>query len=180
MRAAYIDKATGLLVQAVDADTGAPTDAPRGSGTLLAVYFLSFADMSLSRALWDAAERELGGSVLGFGVVREYPGGGRGDIDSGPIALGYGVSATGFALAGARIHGDPARFGRLYATATLFGAPIDRGGIRRWTEGGPIGDAILFAMATARGASCGGSLRWSSHGGRSRSPSASSLTRSTP
>jgi hypothetical protein len=155
MREQYIDPATGLLLQAVDPEAGRATDSPRGSGTLLAVYFLSYADRDLSRALWDAAERRLASNVLGFGVVREYatePQ--RGDIDSGPIAFGFGVSATGFALAGARIHGDRERFARLYATATLFGAPIDRGGARRWVTGGPIGDAILFAMATApRGAS---------------------------
>ena len=152
MRARYIDEATGLLVQAVLPDSGAPRDAARGSGTLLAVYFLSFADLRLSRALWDAAARELDDTVLGFGVVREYPkdAAGRGDIDSGPIALGYGVSATGFALAGARIHGDAARFRRLYATAQLFGAPITTGGARRFVTGGPLGDAILLAMTTAR------------------------------
>jgi hypothetical protein len=148
MRAKYIEPGSGLLLQSVDAEVGRGSDA-RGSGTLLAVYFLSFADMELSRALWRAAERALATSVLGFGVVREYPVGGRADIDSGPIAFGFGVSATGFALAGACIHGDPDRFARLWATATLFGAPIDRGDTRRWVTGGPLGDAILFAMATA-------------------------------
>ncbi len=155
IRARYIDPANGLLVQAVEPGSGAPRDAARGSGTLLAVYFVSFADHALSRALWDAATRELDHSVLGFGVMREYPAGhgghdGHGDIDSGPMLFGYGVSATGFALAGARIHGDAGRFGRLYATVHLFGAPIDRGGARRFATGGPLGDAILLAMTTAR------------------------------
>ncbi len=152
MRARYIDPATGLLVQAVEPGSGAPRDAARGSGTLLAVYFLSFADLTLSRALWDAATRELDDTVLGFGVMREYPREviGRGDIDSGPVVLGYGVSATGFALAGARIHGDDARFRRLFATAQLFGAPITQHGAQRFVTGGPLGDAILLAMTTAR------------------------------
>jgi hypothetical protein len=152
MRARYIDSSTGLLVQAVVPSSGAPRDAARGSGTLLAVYFLSFADLPLSRALWDAAARELDDSVLGFGVMREYPRGhaGRGDIDSGPIVFGWGVSATGFALAVARIHGDAGRFGRLYATAQLLGAPLTTDGARRFTMGGPLGDAILLAMTTAR------------------------------
>jgi hypothetical protein len=151
LRARYVDRTTGLLVQAVDSGSGTPRDAARGSGTLLAVYFLSFADAALSRALWDAAARELGDHVLGFGVTREYPRetAGQGDIDSGPVVFGYGVSATGFALAGARIHGDEARFRSLYATAHLFGAPVDSGGARRFASGGPLGDALLLAMTTA-------------------------------
>ena len=45
-------------------------------------------------------KRSLADSVLGFGAVYEYPVAyrkvGRGDIDSGPLVLGYAVSATGF------------------------------------------------------------------------------------
>src|SRR6185503_11041183 len=85
-RRQYTDPATGLVFQAVDAKTGEPRDAARGSGSSLAQYFLSFVDPALSRAIDDAVRRELDGEVLGFGAVREYPGGagqGRGDIDSG-------------------------------------------------------------------------------------------------
>ena len=151
-RAAYVDRRTGLLVQAVHPETGAPIDAPRGSGTALAVYFLAGALPALSRDLYAAVKRELADTVLGFGVVREYPcdgPDGDGDIDSGPVVLGYGMSATGFSLAGARLHGDAAYFARLYAPAHLFGAPRTRDGRRHFATGGPIGDAILFAMLTA-------------------------------
>jgi hypothetical protein len=151
LRSASIDPRTGLLVQRVERATGLPVDGPRGSGTLLAVYFLAYADLATSRALWDAAAGELGDEVLGFGVMRERPrdGDGGGDIDSGPIAFGYGVSATGFALAGARIHGDAGRYAHLYATTGLFGAPITVAGAKRFVVGGPIGGAILLAALTA-------------------------------
>jgi len=84
-------------------------------------------------------------------MVREYPHGhsGSGDIDSGPVILGYGVSATGFALGPARIHGDQALFGRLLRTAVLFGAPLQRKDTLEFVSGGPLGNAILFAMLTA-------------------------------
>lgn len=146
---AAVDPRTGLLAQAVDAE-GAPRDAARGSGTALAVYFLSYADPYLAADLWRAVRAGLMRNVLGFGVVLEYPEGtaGRGDIDSGPMLFGFGVAATGFSIGASRTQRDAA-FTELYATAHLFGAPFDERGRRTHATGGPIGDAILFAMVTA-------------------------------
>ncbi len=152
-RAHYVDARTGLLIQVIDARTWKAADEPRGSGTALAVYFLSFADAALSRELFAAARRELCRTVCGFGGVREYPagrGGDGGDIDSGPVVCGFGLSPTGFLLGGARLHGDRAWFTRLYATAHVWGAPCRRGPALHFVTGGPLGDAILFAMLTAQ------------------------------
>ena len=151
LRRDYVDPETGLLVQATTPD-GRRADAPRGSGTALGAHFASFADAALSRELHDALRAELARHHFGFGTVREYPEGtaGRGDIDSGPIVLGAGLSATGFSLAGARIHGDEAHFRAVHATATLWGAPRRFGERAEWVAGGPLGNAILFAMVTAR------------------------------
>jgi hypothetical protein len=139
------DQATGLLHQTE------PHGAPRGSGTALASYFLSFADRRLSSELLAATKKSLYGDVLGFGAIREYPRGraGKGDADSGPIVAGFGVSATGFAVGAARAHNDQALFERLWPTVELFGAPVEKGGVRRYTSGGSVGNAILFAMLTA-------------------------------
>jgi hypothetical protein len=152
VRARGIDPATGLLVQAVTAADATPRDAPRASGTALAAYFLSYADEPTSRALFRSLERSQFRTVLGFGGMMEYPPGrkaGHGDIDSGPVFLGFGVSASGFAIGASRAHGDRETFTALYATAHLFGAPLDEDGTRTFATGGPIGDAILFAMLTA-------------------------------
>lgn len=141
----------GLLVQIMEPD-GTPVDGGRGSGTFFASYFLSFADEDLSKSLYESGKRELYTEFLGFGAMREYardePG--RGDIDSGPVVLGLGVSSSGFALGPARMHGDRDTFRGVYATAHLFGVPVDTGNVRTYATGGPIGDAILFAMLTAR------------------------------
>lgn len=142
-RSDFIDPSTGLLYQ---------TDGPpgRGSGTAFGLYCLSFADMNLSKSLYDALKTNLKGSFAGFGAVREFPGGrGAGDIDSGPVLLGYGLSATGFSIAGSRIHRDREFFRQLYATSTLFGAPSISGGKREYVLGGPLGNALMFAMLTA-------------------------------
>lgn len=151
MAEAFIDPGSGLLVQSVR-PSGQPLDAPRGSGTTLASYFISFVDPVRARVLHEAAERALGDTVLGFGALREYPAGhhGSGDIDSGPLIAGYSISATGFALAGAKRYGDEGRFASLWATSRLFGLPRRRGEALHFATGGPLGDAILFAMLTAR------------------------------
>ena len=150
-RSRWVDPESGLLFQAWNARTDRPADAPRGSGTTLASYFLAFADAQLSRDLHIAAERALDRPILGFGLYQEYPSGwsGAGDIDSGPLVLGYSISATGFALAGRRMFGDEQSYSQLYATLHLLGAPLEAGG--RWTfvSGGPLADAIMFAMLTA-------------------------------
>ena len=150
--AGAVDPKTHMLDQAIDAAGGGRADGPRGSGTFLASYFLLPADADLSRSLYEAGRRELLGSALGFVAMRERPDSAPGgsDIDSGPILFGFGVSSTGFALAPARAFGDRETFSGLYATATLFGVPVvSEGNAVRHLSGGPLGDAILCAMATA-------------------------------
>lgn len=143
------DPRSGLLFQAMASD-GSPRDLARGSGTALAAYFVSFADGALSRSLFSAIERELARSFLGFGTTREFlPGeGGFGDVDSGPVLFGQGPSASGFSIALARIHREPERFTALLATASFVGGPIDADGTH-YALGGPLGDALLFALSTA-------------------------------
>jgi hypothetical protein len=152
LRDKYTDPKSGLIYQCIDGSNGNPHDAPRGSGTCLGLYFLSFYDPALSKELYMSAKRELQGGILGFGGMKEYPAsvkGGLGDIDSGPVILGYGISPTGFMIAGTRIHGDYKFFRSLYSTAYLCGAPWDSSGKRIFATGGHIGNAIMFAMLTS-------------------------------
>jgi hypothetical protein len=146
VRKIQIDPASGLVIQRMSAITGQPHDSPRASGTGLAAYFAGFADREIARVLATGALRQLS-THIGFGAIREYANGhsGPGDIDSGPVLLGVSVSATGFALAAARIADDRDAFVALYRTVDLFGMPIDG----RFAVGGPIGNALLLALLTA-------------------------------
>jgi hypothetical protein len=150
IREHVIDRDTGLLIQAVDNRDFTPLDEPRGSGTVLGLLAVRYADPDLARQLYEAVQGQLVGNWLGFGGVSEYPAGreGRGDIDSGPIVFGYGMSATGFSLGAARAGGDWRTFRRLYATTYLCGAPLRRNGTLQFVSGGQLGNAILFAMLT--------------------------------
>jgi hypothetical protein len=147
-----LDPKTGLLYQAVHEGTGKPRDRPRASGTALACYLLGLARHELSTELYAALRRQCFTSQLGFGLVREYARGegrSRADIDSGPILFGIGMSATGFSLAGARLHDDPDEYRALYRTAYAVGAPLDRDGRREFVCVGPLGNALLLALLTA-------------------------------
>ncbi len=152
-RMRYVDKESGLLYQCVLSD-GRPVDEPRGSGTALGLYFLSFADMEFSEDLYDATSRSLARTIFGFGGVREYSGSAEpleqcGDIDSGPVVCGLGLSPTGFLISGSRIHGDQIYYSKLVGTAYVCGAPFKKKDKFNFVVGGPLGDAIMFAMLTA-------------------------------
>jgi len=146
VRAHQIDRASGFVIQRMDATTGASHDAPRASGTGLAAYFAGFADRALARELAGAVMRHVS-TRFGFGGVREYGEGhdGHGDVDSGPVVLGISVSATGFALASARLLDDEDGFTAVYRTVDLFGLP----GGDDFAIGGPIGNALLLALLTS-------------------------------
>lgn len=153
---------TGLLLQWIHPGGAAKASGPgRGSGTFLASWFLSFGSPSAAHALYRAGRDYLYEPLGPLGAMREYPFGddGAGDIDSGPLIFGRGVSATAFAIGAARANGDADTARALLRTATLFGAPSEdpSGAIHFRSAGaamcgaescGALGDAILFAMVT--------------------------------
>jgi len=155
-RARWIDADTGLLHQWAH-PSGAVGPA-RGSGTFLAAWFLSYGATELGAELYRAGIEELGGSLFGYRMMREYPWGvdGPPDIDSGPVVAGWGVSATGFAMGAAGAYGDTetqlalARTARDTAALLLTLDPSLRGPDVGAGSGSHIGDGILFAMTSAR------------------------------
>jgi hypothetical protein len=143
---------SGYLVQRVKSGSCVPLDAPRGSGTAVASYFIGFADVTLSRRLHDALVAEGRRSLLGFSAIREYAAGhgGTGDVNAGPILLGVSVGATGFGIGAARTHSNASLYRELVGTLFLFGLPVDRGDERWFASGGVLGNALVLAMLTAR------------------------------
>lgn len=144
--------ASGYLYQRVQTSTCKPVDAPRGSGTAIASYAIAFAHDDLARRLYVALKQHGFITLAGFGGLREYAPGfdGKGDGNAGPIIFGASVGASGFGLGAARIHGDRDGFTLLYRSTHLFGLPMASGQEARYGAGGLLGDALLFAMLTAR------------------------------
>ncbi len=155
-RLAWRDPASGLLHQAINPRDGTPADAARASGTAFAAVLVSYGDRVLAKELYETIRDRCAGALLGFGYIDEYhigsAGGasGSGDIDSGPLIFGISPSATGFTLASARMFGERHTFVSLYRTTHLMGTPTSRGDQRLFVTGGPLGNALLLAMLTAR------------------------------
>lgn len=149
---AWADPVSGLLYQAVDAQSNQPAERARASGTAFAATMLGFAERDISARLYATVKTSCADSLLGFGYINEYPDGqtGHGDVDSGPVIFGISPSATGFLIGAARASADRETYLRLYRTAHLMGTPTDWDGQRTYVTGGPVGNAILFAMLTAR------------------------------
>jgi hypothetical protein len=128
-----VDPQTGLLNYYIDYKTGEPDGTLRGSGTALAMYFLAFADTSLSKFLYQATVNHLKDTVYGTHGIREYLRDGddpllAGDTDTGPIVYGIGMSATGFTIAGSIMFRDKMTYDDLTLTAWLFGLPVKKNG----------------------------------------------------
>jgi hypothetical protein len=143
---------SGYLVQRVRSGTCRPVDAPRGSGTAIASYFISFADPALSRRLFDALRSKGRVSWLGYGGVREYVDGtdGPGDGNSGPILFGgASVGATGFGLGAARANGDRDFYRELYRSATAGRQVLNAMVASHVVPDRAVAEALLLAMLTA-------------------------------
>jgi hypothetical protein len=127
---------SGYLVQRMNSGTCEPADAPRGSGTAVAAYFLSFSHPALSLRLGEALISEGRRTLFGFGGLREYARDhqGPGDVNAGPILMGVSVGASGFGLGAARATGARELYRELYRSAHLFGLPVDAGNTRMRTQ----------------------------------------------
>lgn len=141
---AFTHRRTGMLAQTVNARNGRHTSSARSSGTLFSAFFLRGASNEVAEQLWKATRKHAFVQGAGLAAIREYPRGfdGPADVDSGPVVLGLGVSATGFALASAQ--GDD--FRALFRVTNLFGAPIIDNEEATFATGGAIGNALLFAL----------------------------------
>jgi hypothetical protein len=134
----------------VDPDHGAIPHAanggPRGESLALLSFILVEVDSSLARQQYDVLRENFVSYTWGVPGVREYPHGedGPGDIDSGPIVLGFSGPATVVGAGAAIANGDDDLATALLATVEVAGLPIEIAGRRRYAGGYlPVGDAFL-------------------------------------
>lgn len=99
----WLDPTTGLLASRVDV-RGQPSEGPRGSMLGWGIWFIARFDSALARQQYQRYQAS-GSTNLGvLRFYREWPGRYQttvGDVDSGPLLLGYGISATTTAFADA-------------------------------------------------------------------------------
>ena len=143
-----VDSATGLLVSSYRYG-GAVKDGPEGSSIWMTAHNLLLLDEPFARDQYDRARRELGVTVLGFALAREWPlvRPGPTDVDSGPIVpfLDASPGASGFALLGASAFDDRPYLQGLLASIELAAFPDERNGTLHFAASNAVGDAVLLA-----------------------------------
>jgi len=149
---ARLDGEFGVLSHEADATTGAPRAGVRATGLALMSRVLIDADPAFAAEQYSALRRHFVDYRFGIPGVREYPHGrdGEGDIDSGPLLLGYSGPAVVVGAAAARVHGDEALARVLLEAVEVGGVPIELAGRRRYAGGWlPVGDAFIAWARTS-------------------------------
>lgn len=125
VRRKAVDPKTGLLSFHLSSSCDGD-GVTRGSGAGWNSYYLPFIDPELASEQFVRLKRVLLQRRLVTGI-REYPRDvmGFGDVDSGPVILGFSASGTGFAIGGAAHHDDLELMTELLLTAEIVGSSIE-------------------------------------------------------
>jgi len=150
-----IDKNTDLLNYYLDYNTGESDGTIRGSGAAVAMYFLSFADIEMSKRLYNGICSNLKTSVMTYTGIREFLPDGEEDpllsngADTGPIVKGIGTTSTGFTIAGSILFNDKKTYKELIRTAWKVGRPVIFQSKLKFNAGN-MENAFMLAILTAR------------------------------
>jgi hypothetical protein len=148
----WLDPQTGLLASQVDAQ-GRPTERPRGSMLGWSIWFIARFDTVFARQQYQRYQVAHSTNLGALRLYREQPGDyrtGAGDVDSGPLILGYGIPATAFAFADAVALRDYRNAQRLRRVIGLGSREIREGNELRYgvrlvsLEVNPLSEALLL------------------------------------
>jgi hypothetical protein len=159
-----LDSEIRALSHEARAGTGAPAGGVRGSSLALMSRVLVDADIDFAREQYSILREQFVDQRWLAPGVREYPHGraGTGDVDSGPIILGFSGPALVVGAAAARAHGDDALADVLLSVTEVAGLPVQLRGARRYFGGMlPVGDAFIAWTRTTPGSSAGPTDEWS-------------------
>lgn len=152
-QAQLLDPATGLLASQLDAQ-GRPSEGPRGSSLGWGIWFLARFDPAFARQQYARYQAAHSTNLGVLRIYREQPDRyttGAGDVDSGPLILGYGIPATAFALADAVALGDYRNAQRLRRVISLGSRKMREGNELRYgvrlvdLDVSPLSEALLWA-----------------------------------
>jgi hypothetical protein len=148
----WLAPATRLLVSMVDS-TGQPAEAPRGSHLGWSIWFLARFDSAFARQQYQRYQAAHSTNLGVLRLYREFAGSyetGVGNVDSGPLILGYGIPATAFALADAVALRDYRNAQRLRRVVRLGSREIREGSELRYgvrlveLDVNPLSEALLL------------------------------------
>lgn len=144
------DPATGLHVSFLHLD-GRARDVPRGCALSWSLAVLPRLAPELAAQQWARYKKSFFSCSAGVCLVREFPPGidRKGDVDSGPVVNGYGMSATAFALAAARANQDLDTAAALERLGESFGSPVVTPAGKRYLDGAvPMFDVLSLWVRT--------------------------------
>ncbi len=148
----WLDPETGLLASQVDA-LGRPREGPRGSMLGWSIWFIARFDSALARQQYQRFQAACSTNLGVLRLYREQPGSyvtGAGDVDSGPLLLGYGIPATAFACADAVALRDGRNAARLRRVISLGSREVLANNELRYgvrfikLEVNPLSEALLL------------------------------------
>lgn len=145
-----LDPTLGLLPFHLDSACKA-IGGVRGSGAGWASFYLPYIDNEFATEQFKNLKKHLLQTRIITGI-REYPKNvfGLGDVDSGPVLLGFSPSGTGFAVGGAAHTKDAELLTDLLFTSEVVGSSIEWNGKRNYLLAPLVGESIMLAMKTAR------------------------------
>jgi len=140
------DRNLRAISHSADFYTGEPIGGVRGSSLALMSRVLIDADPKFAAEQYVVLREHFVDYRWGVPGVREYPHdvSGSGDVDSGPLILGFSGPAIVVGAAAARVHGDESLATVLLGTVEAGGFPIQLGDSRSYAGGFvPVGDAFI-------------------------------------
>lgn len=144
-----LDDKTGLMASRI-ASTGELIDGPRGCALSWSVIFVNMFDPSFAGDQYRLYKEKMGRNFGPIYAFKERPGDwtiGSGDIDSGPIFLGYSVAATGIGLGAAMIENDDAA-GKIFNLIRLIDGGKEDEDTFHYRHFTPLSDALLLFCKT--------------------------------
>ncbi|MGJ8641407.1 MAG: hypothetical protein ACSHYA_18605 [Opitutaceae bacterium] len=147
MQSEFIQDGTDLLYSRVSINPKRIDSPPRASSLAWTIIFLKEMYPTFVAQQFTGLEKHRSQRVFSLAVYREFPGWGLlrlGDMDSGPLILGFSPSATGFSLAAQKLYGNHKDYQRTYRIFEIFGRPISDKNGKRYRMGNAMGDAILL------------------------------------
>ena len=136
----------GLVPHSARPSDGKLSEIARGSSQSLMLIFLYEIDKDFAREQFAIYRKHFVDTTMGLTGVREYPKKvfGLGDVDSGPLLLGYGAAATIVGMQTLSLYEDVAISMRIKHLVESFGLSYDDGDQKQYLFGLlPIADAFI-------------------------------------
>jgi hypothetical protein len=142
----YLDPKTGMFCTYADPESRKAGQGPRGISMMYGLHFLNDFAPDFAKEQYALTKKYLFGTVLGCSAVREFPKGQESaeDIDSGPLVMGFGPSASGFGIAATAVMDDTQTGGQLLRSLFLLGLEVRDGGKLSYRDLPDVGQAVIL------------------------------------